>query len=116
MTPESYNELGGVSRFFPRLAQFLARKTRLTVTVSSCTVEDFETKASAPVHWAASAVPWTLRTTILTDGADTRIVSQVSNPFIPGILKSKITTSGKSSETMRIASTPLSASPQISKE
>src|SRR5712691_8702476 len=85
--------------------------TRLSVKTSSCRVEDFETKASAPTHSAVLGISWTLKNTILIGGAISRIFAAVSNPFIPGMLRSRITTSGVNRGSMRIASIPFWASP-----
>ncbi len=90
--------------------------TRLTVEASCCRVEDFEMNASAPTHIAVLGISWTLKNTILTDGAMDRIFAAASNPFIPGMLRSRITTSGDSRGTIQIASMPFWASPHTSIE
>src|SRR5260221_540888 len=94
------------------MMQMLAPERAIVGTNDVVVLEDFETKASAPTNRAVVGISWMLKNTILIDGETSFILAAVSNPFIPGILTSRITTSGDSSGTMRIASAPFRASPQ----
>jgi hypothetical protein len=88
--------------------------TRSIVATSSSADAVFDTKASAPTSRAVAGTSWTLRSTILIEGAIRRISAAASNPFMSGIERSRMTTSGESSHTLEMASRPFAASPQAS--
>ena len=100
-----------------RLMYASRRRTDSIAAIKSRSASDFKTKPNAPPCITACnncAEKWQVRMTNSIPGRLCLISAAASNPLKPGMLKSNIATSGRNRFAIATASSPLSASAQIS--